>query len=110
MIAARDATLRFQAGLVNSGALTFSAGVSDVFGDIVNQSNLNTPGRIVVTGGAQDNFFDDITNNGVIQVSAAGSLQSTAVFMGSLSGAGVVGTGHVFLEGDTRPGFSPVLS
>ena len=72
LIAARDATLRFQAGLLNSGALTFSAGVSDVFGDIVNQSNLNTPGRIVVTGGAQANFFDDVTNNGVIQVSAAG--------------------------------------
>jgi T5SS/PEP-CTERM-associated repeat protein len=107
LIAARNATLRFQAGLLNSGALTFSAGVSDVFGDVTNQNNLTTPGRIVVTGGAQANFFDDVVNGGSIQVSAAGSLQSTAVFLGSLSGSGVTGTGHVFLEGDTRPGFSP---
>ena len=34
MIAARNATLRFQGGLQNSGALTFTAGVSDVFGDV----------------------------------------------------------------------------
>ncbi|MEX2093483.1 MAG: dockerin type I domain-containing protein [Pirellulales bacterium] len=107
LIAARDASLRFQSGLLNSGALTFTAGVSDVFGDVTNQNNLATLGRIIVTGGAQANFFDDVVNNGTIQVSAAGSLQSTAVFLGSLSGIGVSGGGHVFLEGDTRPGFSP---
>ena len=107
LIAARDATLRFFGGLNNSGALTFTAGVSDVFGDVTTLTNLTTPGRIVVTGGAQANFFDDVVNNGVIQVSAAGSLQSTAVFLGSLSGNGVAGTGHVFMEGDMRPGFSP---
>jgi T5SS/PEP-CTERM-associated repeat protein len=107
LIAARDATLRFQAGLANSGALTFAGGNSDVFGDVTNQNNLTTPGRIIVTGGAQATFFDDVVNNGSIQVSAAGSLQSAAVFLGSLSGNGVSGTGHVFLEGDTRPGFSP---
>ena len=55
-----------------------------MFGDITNQSKLGTPGRIVVTGGAQANFFDDVANGGSIQVSAAGSLQSTAVFLGSL--------------------------
>jgi T5SS/PEP-CTERM-associated repeat protein len=109
MIAARNATLRFQSGLLNSGALTFTDGVSDVFGDVTNQNNLTTPGRIVVTGGAQANFFDDIVNNGTIQVSAAGNLQSTAVFLGSLSGNGVGGDGHVFIEGDARPGFSPGL-
>jgi T5SS/PEP-CTERM-associated repeat protein len=107
LIAARDATLRFEAGLANSGALTFSSGVSDVFGNVTNLSNLSTPGRIVVTGGAQANFFDDVVNNGSIQVSGAGSLQSTAVFLGSLSGNGVSGGGHVFIEGDARPGFSP---
>ncbi|MEX0642441.1 MAG: hypothetical protein WD468_07055 [Pirellulales bacterium] len=107
LIAARNATLRFSAGLQNSGALTFTAGVSDVFGDVTTLNNLSTPGRIVVTGGAQANFFDDVVNNGSIQVSAAGTLQSTAVFLGSLSGNGVAGTGHVFMEGDMRPGFSP---
>lgn len=107
LIAARDATLRFHGSLVNNGSLTFSAGVSDVFGDIANQNNLTTPGRIIVTGGAQANFFDDVVNNGGIQVSGSGGLLSTAVFLGSLSGAGTTGTGRVFLEGDTRPGFSP---
>jgi hypothetical protein len=107
LIVARDATLRFHAGLSNSGALAFSAGISDVFGDVNNLNNLATPGRIVVTGGAQANFFDDVINTGSIQVSAAGALQSTAVFLGSLSGNGVTGGGHVFIEGDARPGFSP---
>jgi hypothetical protein len=107
LIAARDATLRFQTGLANSGAVTFTGGVSDVFGDITNQNNLTTPGRIIVSGGAQANFYDDVANSGTIQVSANGDLQSTAVFLGSYSGAGVSGTGHVFMEGDVRPGFSP---
>lgn len=107
LIAARSATLRFAAGLANSGAMTFSAGSSDVFGDVTNQNNLTTPGRIIVTGGATAIFYDDVTNSGSIQVSASGSLQSTAVFLGSLSGNGASGGGHVFLEGDTRPGFSP---
>jgi T5SS/PEP-CTERM-associated repeat protein len=107
MIAARNATLRFNGGLQNSGALTFTEGVSDVFGDVTTANNLSTTGRIIVTGGAQANFFDDVVNNGSIQVSSAGSLQSTAVFLGSLSGNGVTGGGHVFIEGDARPGFSP---
>lgn len=107
LIAARDATLRFGGGLTNSGALSFTSGVSEVYGDITNTNILPTPGRIIVSGGAQANFYDDITNNGLIQVSAAGSLASTAVFLGSLSGLGVSGTGHVFNEGDMRPGASP---
>lgn len=107
LITARNATLRFNAGFSNSGALTFSAGISDVFGDVTNLNNLATPGRIVVTGGGQANFYDDVVNNGSIQVSAAGTLKSTAVFLGSLSGNGVSGTGQVFIEGDARPGFSP---
>ena len=39
--------------------------------------------------------------------SASGGLESTAVFLGSFSGNGVTGNGHVFMEGDVRPGFSP---
>jgi hypothetical protein len=87
--------------------MTFTSGVSEVFGDISNANFLPTPGRIVVSGGAQANFYDDVTNAGSIQVSAAGTLQSSAVFLGSLSGNGVAGGGHVFSEGDMRPGFSP---
>jgi len=107
LIAARNATLRFSSGLTNNGAMTFTSGVSEVFGDITNTNALTTPGRIVVSGGAQANFYDDVTNSGSIQVSAAGSLASTALFLGSFTGNGVTGGGHVFLEGDVRPGFSP---
>ncbi len=107
LIAARNATLRFDGGLTNNGAMTFTAGVSDVFGEVSNTNALATPGRIIVSGGAQATFFDDVTNSGTIQVSAAGSLQSTVVFLGSFSGNGASGGGHAFLEGDVRPGFSP---
>jgi T5SS/PEP-CTERM-associated repeat protein len=107
IIAARNATLRFAGGLTNNGAMTFTSGVSEVFGNVTNTNALTTPGRIVVSGGAQANFYDDVTNNGAIQVSAAGALESAAVFLGSFSGNGVSGGGHVFLEGDVRPGFSP---
>jgi T5SS/PEP-CTERM-associated repeat protein len=107
LIAARDATLRFSGGLTNNGAMTFTSGVSEVFGDITNANVLTTPGRIVVSGGAHANFYDDVANNGTIQVSAAGTFQSTVVFLGSLSGNGVSGGGHVFVEGDVRPGLSP---
>jgi hypothetical protein len=84
-----------------------SAGVMDVFGDIDNVAASPTTGRIVVSGGGTANFYDDITNGGSINVSAAGTLKSTAVFFGSLSGNGVGGGGQVFIEGDARPGFSP---
>jgi len=106
-IAGRNSVLRFHGGLTNSGSLVFSNGTMDVFGDINNVAGLPTTGRIVVSGGGTANFYDDILNSGTIQVSAAGSLQSAAVFFGSLTGNGVSGAGHVFIEGDARPGFSP---
>jgi T5SS/PEP-CTERM-associated repeat protein len=107
LIAARNGTLRFHGGVTNAGSIVMSAGVMDVFGDIDNVAASPTTGRIVVSGGGTANFYDDITNSGSINVSAAGTLESTAVFFGSLSGNGVGGGGNVFIEGDARPGFSP---
>jgi hypothetical protein len=107
LIAARNGTLRFHGGVTNAGSIVMSAGVMDVFGDIDNVAASPTAGRIVVTGGGTANFYDDITNSGSINVSSAGTLKSTAVFFGSLSGNGVGGGGNVFIEGDARPGFSP---
>jgi hypothetical protein len=103
LIAAHDAVLRFRSGLLNAGHVTVSGGFNDVFGEIINQPT----GRIVVSGGSAVVCYDDVSNAGVIQASASGSLQSMIVFFGSFSGNGVSGTGHVFLEGDARPGFSP---
>jgi hypothetical protein len=107
LIAARNGTLRFHGGVTNAGSIVMSAGVMDVFGDINNVAASPTTGRIVVSGGGTANFYDDVTNSGSINVSAAGTLKSTAVFFGSLSGNGVGGAGNVFIEGDARPGFSP---
>jgi hypothetical protein len=99
LITARDATLRFSSGLYNDGSLALGFGTSDIHGDIENTKF----GYVVVSGASQAAFYDDVINDGVIQVSAG----STAIFFGDFSGDGTTGTGTVFLEGDTRPGFSP---
>ncbi len=101
-IAGHHATLRFWQGLANGGSLSFGNGINDVLGDVSNEPG----GLITVSGGATAIFYDDVSNQSVINVSAAGGLQSTAVFFGALSGNGVSGGGHVFIEGDARPGFS----
>ena len=99
---ARDATLRFTGGLTNEGVLTVSGEASDVFGDITNA------GTMLVTGGAVATFYDDVTNDGTLRVSSAGSAASAAVFLGAYSGAGATtGGGDIFFEGDLRPGNSP---
>ncbi len=97
LVAGRGATLRFQGGLTNAGAVALSTGLSDVSGDIDN------PGSIIVSGHGTATFYDDVANSGIINVAAG----SSAVFFGDLSGNGVGGAGEVFLEGDARPGFSP---
>lgn len=104
LITGHDATLNFHGGLTNQGSLVLTNGLNDVFGDIANTAG---QGRIVVTGGATATFYDDVVNSGSIQVSSAGTLQSAAIFLGGFSGNGISGSGAVFLEGDTRPGFSP---
>jgi T5SS/PEP-CTERM-associated repeat protein len=102
LISARDAILRFDGGLANSGSVTAAGGITEFSGELNNQP----AGRIAVSGGATALFYDDVSNSGTISVSAAGALASTAVFFGEFSGAGVAGSGQVFLEGDARPGFS----
>ncbi|MHC4994706.1 MAG: hypothetical protein ACYTGQ_06580 [Planctomycetota bacterium] len=100
-VLSRNSVLRFDGGLDNLGLVGLTFGTHDVFGDITNQ-----PGaRIVVTGGSQATFYDDINNNGEIRVSD----NTSAVFFGELSGAGqITGSGgHVFIEGGLAPGNSP---
>ena len=102
-VVAAHSILRFPGGVENSGALAFSAGLNNVLGDINNLPG----GLITVSGGSTVVFNEDVTNEGIITVSAAGPLASTAIFFGELSGNGVAGSGTVFIEGDMRPGFSP---
>lgn len=106
LIVARNASLRFHSGLTNQGAMSMIYGLTDFFGDINNASG----GSISVAGGAGVTFFDDVEHNGTITVSVAGSTRSSAVFLGSLSGAGsFTGGGDVFILGDLRPGNSPAI-
>ena len=102
-VVAHHSLLRFPGGMENSGALAFTGGFNDVFGDISNLPG----GLITVSGGSTVVFNEDVTNEGIITVSAARPLTSTAIFLGELSGNGVTGSGTVFIEGDMRPGFSP---
>jgi Tol biopolymer transport system component len=104
LIAAQNATLRFNSGLYNEGALAVSAGTTTVFGDVDNQ------GSIVVSGGAVVTFYDDVDQGATLQVSQVGSTTSVAVFLGALTGGGgSTGGGDIFIEGDLQPGNSPAL-
>lgn len=103
-ISVRSGALRFTDGLTNAGAIICAEGTCNLYGDVTNAVNQPTTGRIVVTAGAQVTFLGNVVNRGTIQVSAAGTVASTALFLGSLTGNGVTGSGSVFMEGDVRPG------
>ena len=101
MIAARNATLRFDGGLDNQGSLAFSFGTSDVFGDI------SSIGDITLAGGAEVTFYDDVDGiGGSMVIAKVGSTTSKAVMFGSWN-AGFSGGGELFAFGDLRPGASP---
>jgi hypothetical protein len=88
-------------GLTNQGVIALSGGTSGIAGDVDNTSG----GTIIVSGNSTATFFDDVIHNGTeFRVSNG----SSAVFFGSVSGAGdYTGTGSWFFEGDLRPGSSP---
>ncbi|QDU34064.1 hypothetical protein KS4_21260 [Poriferisphaera corsica] len=85
--------------LTNDGSLAVTFGTTDIHGDIVNQGT----GRIIISGNSNVTIWDDIQQNSSMHIADG----STLVVFGSYAGAGTTGTGTVFLEGDTRPGFSP---
>src|SRR4029079_13112916 len=62
IISGRDAILRFNGGLKNNGALAFSNGAMDVFGDITSNHFVNSSdrSRMTVSGGGTANFYDDV--------------------------------------------------
>ena len=95
-------------GLTNNGNMAFSAGISDVFGDVHNSTGSASQG-ITISGNANVTFWDDVTNGTsssdptLFKVSSG----SAATFFGTYSGNGVSGPGSVFYEADVSPGFSP---
>src|SRR5690606_28143568 len=87
-------------GLTNNGHVALSSGVTDVFGDVVNNTG-NAAKGITVSGNADVTFWDDVNN-------VAGSLfrvsgGSSATFFGTYSGAGISGPGSVYFEADVTP-------
>src|SRR5262249_10344118 len=88
-------------GLINTGALAFSAGTSDVYGRVTNTGN----GMIVTVGGGTTTFHDDMIHNGAEIRTSSGA---RTVFLGAETGAGnFTGSGTVEFQGDLRPGNSP---
>lgn len=104
-IFAGDARLRFQSNFlqpefVNRGELTFAFGTSEVFGDVV---NVRSDGVVTVAGDSRVTFFDDVNNQGTLNVAAG----SRAIVFGAFSGNGNIGGGDVELFGQVAPGASP---
>ncbi|QDU34065.1 hypothetical protein KS4_21270 [Poriferisphaera corsica] len=81
----------------NEGDIAITFGTSAIRGDIENN------GRVIISGNSNMTLWDDIINDKILHVSDG----STLVVYGSFSGNGTSGTGTIFLEGDTRLGFSP---
>jgi hypothetical protein len=95
-------------GLTNNGNIAFSAGITDVFGDVHNSTGSASQG-ITVSGDANVTFWDDVTNGTSVSDPTLFKVSSgsAATFFGTYSGNGVSGTGSVFYEADVSPGFSP---
>jgi hypothetical protein len=112
LISAREAILRFDAGVSNGAGIVFSNGTVDVYGDIVQlDDQMLGKGRITVSGGGIVNFYDDVTINAGannVQATALGSTISKVVFFGDYNG-GATGGGQAFIEGDHRPGNSQAI-
>lgn len=89
-------------GWSNNGVMAFSAGFTDILGDMNNQEGA----KIVTTGNATTTFHDDVYNEVAGEIRTA--LGSSTVILGALTGTGnFTGLGTVFMEGDLRPGNSP---
>jgi autotransporter family porin len=91
-------------GLINQGNISLSAGITDVFGDVNNNTG-NAADGIAISGNAQVTFWDDVTNtSGLFKVNSG----STATFFGTFSGNGISGNANdIHFESDISPGFSP---
>src|SRR5262249_51903940 len=91
-------------GLTNQGSIAFASGITDVFGDVNNNTG-NASLGVSISGNAAVNFWDDVTNtSGLFKVNSG----STATFFGTFSGNGITGNASdIHFEADISPGFSP---
>ncbi len=92
--------------VINQGLMQFTAGLSDVFGEV----EVATGARVILSGRSTTTFYDDFSlrRGGELRVSA----DSAGVFFGSVNlGAGslLTGTGTSYFEGGLAIGSSPGL-
>ena len=88
-------------GIANMGTMAFSGGFTDIFGNVI----LDSEGVVITSGFGVTTFYDDVAHNGQEIRTSQGS---ATVFFGNVTGAGAfTGFGSVFLEGDFQPGNSP---
>ena len=77
LVAAQNANLYFDSGLTNQGPVSFSYGISSVFGNVTNSAGgLDHHYR---RRGAT--FYGNVVQNGTLNVAAVGNIQSSAVFL-----------------------------
>jgi Tol biopolymer transport system component len=83
-IVGRNAILRFNGGLTNTGILGLSFGSNDVLGPITNSSG----GKIIISGDTQATFYNTLTNNvgGTLHIGDG----CTAVFFAPVNNAGLI--------------------
>ena len=79
LITAQNANLYFDGGMTNQGSVAFSYGISNVFGKVTNSPG----GTIVITGGAGVTFYNDVVQNGTLNVGAVAGTRSSVVFFGA---------------------------
>ena len=102
-IQGRDASMRFDEGLTNTGAVQFSAGTTDIFGEITN----GLAGTITNSGNGTLTLYDAVFSEGNINTFGTG----TTIFMDAYSGPGdFAGDGAVILRGSVSTGASPGLA
>ena len=102
-VAGRNALLRFNGGLANSGQVQMTFGTSDVFGAINNAAS----GIVINSGNGNLTLYDDIQNDGELRTSTG----ATTVMFGEYTGTGTLtGTGSNFFEGGFSPGAIPFVT
>ena len=87
--------------------MNFSAGTTDVFGNINMTGGGGGSARVIASGGSTTTFYNGFIHNGA-EVRA--STNSTIVFFGAVTGSGpLTGNGTISLEGSYNPGGSPAV-
>lgn len=81
VIHGQDAVMRFRSGLVNAAQLAFTAGDNVLEGDVINELT----GNIVLSGGANAVFEDNLDNLGDIELGPDGTNVSMTV-LGDFTG------------------------